>query len=198
MTGLPSILQSAAARLAQRGVPWALVGGWAVSVWTEPRFTRDVDLAVAVANDDFAESLIQEFRSAGYQIQASVEQDAVGRLATVRLKPPRDEPGVLLDLLFASSGIELEVCRRAEFLEILPGLKAPIARPEHLLALKILSRDDRTRPQDVADIRALIVNMDENVRRETEIALDLITARGYHRGRNLRHLFDEAIASFRG
>ena len=35
----------------------ALVGGLAVSARAEPRFTRDVDLAVAVVSDDEAERL---------------------------------------------------------------------------------------------------------------------------------------------
>jgi hypothetical protein len=39
----------ALAALDDCGLGGALVGGFAVSVRTEPRFTRDVDLAVAVA-----------------------------------------------------------------------------------------------------------------------------------------------------
>lgn len=35
-------------RLEEQGAGMALLGGLAVSTWTEPRFTRDVDLAVAV------------------------------------------------------------------------------------------------------------------------------------------------------
>jgi hypothetical protein len=35
-------------RLDEHGTSTALLGGLAVSAWTEPRFTRDVDLAVAV------------------------------------------------------------------------------------------------------------------------------------------------------
>lgn len=41
-------------------IPFALVGGLAVSARTEPRFTRDADLAVALASDAEAEALIRE------------------------------------------------------------------------------------------------------------------------------------------
>ena len=34
---------------------WALVGGLAVSARTEPRFTRDIDIVVAVEDDTRAE-----------------------------------------------------------------------------------------------------------------------------------------------
>jgi hypothetical protein len=54
----------------------------AVSARTAPRFTRDADLAVAVANDAEAEALIRRLRTRNYGIEAIVEQDAVGRLAT--------------------------------------------------------------------------------------------------------------------
>jgi hypothetical protein len=42
--------------LQRASVPFALVGGLAVSVHVEPRFTRDIDLAVAVAGDAKAEA----------------------------------------------------------------------------------------------------------------------------------------------
>lgn len=44
--------------------------------------------------------------------------DAVERLATVRMTATG---GVVVDLLFASSGIEPEVATRAERLDVLPG-----------------------------------------------------------------------------
>lgn len=43
----------------------ALVGGIAVSTRVEPRFTRDLDFAVAVANDDEATSYIFRLRQIG-------------------------------------------------------------------------------------------------------------------------------------
>ena len=45
--------------LKQEGVEGCLVGGLAVSVYCDPRFTRDVDLAIAVDNDARAELLMQ-------------------------------------------------------------------------------------------------------------------------------------------
>lgn len=51
MTALRSVLRRTAAELSRAGCPFALVGGLAVSARTEPRFTRDADLAVLVAGD---------------------------------------------------------------------------------------------------------------------------------------------------
>jgi hypothetical protein len=71
--------------LTRSNADFALVGSLAVSVRTEPRFTRDADFAVAVPGDGEAEALIRHLRARGYEVAALVEQEAVGRLATARL-----------------------------------------------------------------------------------------------------------------
>ena len=38
-------------------LPWALVGGFAVSLRSEPRTTRDIDLAIVVTGDEEAEQV---------------------------------------------------------------------------------------------------------------------------------------------
>jgi predicted nucleotidyltransferase len=133
----------------------ALVGGLAVSARTEPRFTRDVDLAVAVSSDRDAEALVQFLRSRQYRIEALVEHEVAARLATVRLLPPGD-PSLFVDLLFASSGIEPEIVAAADRLDVIEGLSVRIATIPHLIATKVLSRDDNRRPQDRVDLVALI------------------------------------------
>jgi hypothetical protein len=130
---------------------YAVVGGLAVSARTEPRFTRDVDLVVDAANDNDVEALIREAGVRGYRPFMILEHDVAKRIATVRLQ---SGTGVL-DLLFASSGIEAEVVAEADFLEVMPGVVAPVARVPHLMALKLLARDRKTRPQDEMDLHKL-------------------------------------------
>jgi len=116
-----------------------------------------VDLAVAVESDREAEALVFALQSLGYQTTTAIEQEAVGRLSTVRLLPPGEvTSGVVIDLLFASSGIEPEIMQAAERREIVAGLVVPIARTGHLMALKVLARDDHSRPQDLDDLRPLL------------------------------------------
>jgi hypothetical protein len=71
MTSLEAALCQISSELSQARVPFALVGGLAVSVRTEPRFTRDADLAVALAGDAAAEALIHGLRARGYGIEAT-------------------------------------------------------------------------------------------------------------------------------
>ena len=162
------------------------MGALAVSARTEPRFTRDIDLAVAVASDDDAERLVGDLQRRGYRVHAIVEQEATQRLATARFVPKgEDESGVVIDALFASSGIEDEIVAAAEPLEVLPGFRVPVATTGHLIALKLLARDDRTRPQDRVDLVALFssANPDDVAQARTGIAL--IERRGFNRGKNL-------------
>jgi predicted nucleotidyltransferase len=185
-------LRQAATDITRFGRAWALVGGFAVSARAQPRFTRDVDIAVAVTDDNAAEQLVHGLLSAGYTLFSTVEHDS-GRLATARLKRRFGGVGIVVDLLFASSGIEAEIVEAAETLDISPGLKLPVATTGHLIALKLLARDDDTRPQDLADLHALrkVATLDDLI--EADAAVRLITQRGFNRDRDLVSLL-EALA----
>jgi predicted nucleotidyltransferase len=195
VNNLEAILRAAALDLAALRLRWAVVGGLAVSARTEPRFTRDVDLVIAVSDDQGAEQAVHSLQRRGYHVHALVEQEAAGRLATARLVPPGEgETGGVLDVLFASSGIESEIAEAAEALEILPGLRVPVASVGHLLALKLLSRDDRTRPQDRVDLGALLRVATPADLEEARHSLALIHARGFQRGRDLFRDLEQLIA----
>lgn len=171
------------ALLDSRGAGHALVGGFAVSARAEPRFTRDLDLVVAVADDAAAEAIVRAMLEHGYTMVATVEQDVTGRLATVRLRVPDGDD--VIDLLFASSGIEAEIVRDSDVLEVLAGVELPVATIGHLIAMKLLARDDASRPQDGGDLRALVgVATVEDLQAAAQ-AVALIETRGYHRGRDL-------------
>jgi nucleotidyltransferase AbiEii toxin of type IV toxin-antitoxin system len=191
-----SRVQSALGRISvdlkRLGYAHALVGGLAVAVRTEPRFTRDADLAVSVTDDRDAEALVHELQAMEYRVAALVEQEATRRLATVRLIPPGErERGVVVDLLFASSGVEREIATEAEIVEVMPGLNVPVARAGHLIALKILARDDERRPQDHVDLVALRATADAATWDLARSSLVLVTERGFDRGRDLLGALDQ-------
>jgi hypothetical protein len=193
---IESAIRQIVEELGSLSADWALVGGFAVSARAEPRFTRDVDVCVVVADDSGAERIVAALAAHGYRLHALVEQDAVGRLATVRMSATRDAgAGVVVDLLFASSGIEAEIVDSAERLEMLPGLVVPVARAGHLVALKLLARDDETRPQDKADLVSLLAVLTAQDRADADLAVRLVVARGYHRGRDLVGLLAEYLES---
>lgn len=167
--------------LDQENVKGCIVGGLAVSARCDPRFTRDVDIAVVVNTDEQAEALIHALAAHGLQIDGLVEQEAVGRLAMARLST---EDGLSVDLLIASSGIETEIVTNAESLEIVRGMRLPIARTGHLIALKLLSVAPG-RETDVADLRNLASIAGEDEWNLASEAVTQIHERGFARGRDL-------------
>lgn len=87
---------------------------------------RDVDIAVDVVDDQAAEAVVHALVQTGYVLDNVLEQSAAGRLATTRLLPPGlAGTGLVVDLLFASSGIEAEVVDAAEPLSLLKDTIAP-------------------------------------------------------------------------
>lgn len=166
---------------------FALVGGLAVSARTEPRFTRDIDLAVAVASDADAESCVRDSQQRGFAIVMTLEHGPTKRLATVRLRRGNDP---YVDLMFASCGIEPEVATAATALTVL-GQTIPVASVAHLIAMKLLSRDSKSRPRDDDDLAHLSRSASDEDWHTVAQAIALIEARGFARGRDLRAALDE-------
>lgn len=98
-----------------------------------------------------------------------------------------------IDLLFASSGIEPEIVAAAEELAVLEDVTVRVASRAHLIAMKVLARDDRHRPQDFDDLRALLEEVSDDELNRVREALALVEARGYNRGRNLGDDLTRAI-----
>lgn len=185
MNPLERSLRTAASELTEIGRRFAVVGGLAVSTWAEPRLTRDADLAVAVVDDTDAELLVAMLRDRGYTVLAAVEQMATGRLGTVRLVRKSEGEQIVTDLLFASSGIEPEIVDQAIPIAVIAGLVLPVACVGHLIAMKLLARDDRRRPADADDLVALSEVASEEDWDVARQAVGLIVTRGFDRGRDL-------------
>jgi predicted nucleotidyltransferase len=109
----------------------------------------------------------------------------------------RVRANVVVDLLFASSGIEPELIERATVLTVIPGLELPVASVGDLLAIKVLARDDRTRPQDWDDLRALLDVASARDLAQARASLQLIGKRGFGRGRPLLRLWEKALRELR-
>jgi predicted nucleotidyltransferase len=91
-----------------------------------------------------------------------------------------------------------DTLRRLEAIEVVQGLTLPVARAGHLIALKLLARDDRKRPQDYDDLVALLRHADDVELDRARRAARLIMDRGGHRGRDLEAALDELLVTERG
>lgn len=187
MNRLQRALLKLQADLRQLGLRWALIGGLAVSLRSEPRTTRDLDLVVTVTGNREALSVVRDFMSRGYRVDAIREHLELDRLVSVALVAEDPEiRGVVVDLMFASSGIEEEVVAASEMLDVLPGFPVPVATTAHLLALKTLAG----RAKDVTDFATLAQHASERDLQEAREMLELISRRpGYDRGKDLQAEF---------
>lgn len=180
------IAAAVAADLGALRVKCALVGGLAVVAHGRARFTKDIDFAVATASDAEAEGVVHGLVHRGYRVGAILEQRANGRMATVRMfSPPGASVEPDCDLLFATCGIETEIVREARVVPLGRGRGLPVARRPHLIAMKLLSVGPG-RPNDVGDLVAMLSSVSARELGEVRTCLDLITLRGYGRGKDLQ------------
>lgn len=181
MTRLQQALVRIAGDLHALGARWALIGALAVAVRAQPRQTTDIDLVVLAPSDRDAERIVRNLLGRSYSVVKQLEQKSGERLAGMRLLAPGEtEGGILVDLLFAFSGIEGEVVEAAEVLEVLPGLASPVATLGHLLALKVFAAEERGK--DLVDIPLLLDAASERDLLEARKAVDLIARRGMWQG----------------
>ncbi len=195
MTGLEAALGRLSRDLESAGTRYALVGGLAISARVEPRTTRDLDVAVSVSSDDEAEALVGKLRGLGYSIGEFLEETSTGRLGTVRVVSPvaGEEHGVVVDLIFFSSGVEAGLVSRAERLAITDAVQVPVARIGDLLALKVLAG----RPQDQIDAVGLVQVAPPEELDLARADLEVIARQGLHRGKDLEAELDRIVEQAR-
>ena len=177
--------------LATLQIRWALIGGLAVSTHANPRFTNDIDLSVSASSDKDVEHIIFQLQQQRWKAEHIFETQDKAYISTVRFTHPH-HPDIFIDMLFASSGIETEIVDEAISLEVLPDLYIKVAQIGHLLALKVLSECDG-REQDTLDIKALLQESSDIDLAKAKEACELITSRGFHRGRALEKLLEQHL-----
>ncbi len=155
MTGGNAYLRAfdlAVAVLLETRARFAVIGGLAVSVRTEPRFTKDADFLVAVAGDAEAERIGQAMLRHGFVLVSLFERTDLTRIATMRFTLG----DVYVDLLPGVCGAEAEMVADAADLEVIEGRRCAVASVGALIGLKALACANRKKPDDHADLQRLL------------------------------------------
>jgi predicted nucleotidyltransferase len=130
------------------GVRYALVGGVAMAFYTEPRFTRDIDLLVETEDFDKVKSILEKD---GYLESASSWTFRNVAIELHRfLKVTNEEDEMLIDILVAKDEEVRKVIQNAVEAESEEG-RVMLANKKDLIWLK-KTRDSK---QDQADIEKL-------------------------------------------
>ena len=165
--GLEAALAGVARLLDGLRVPYMVIGGFAVTVWGQPRFTADLDLTIHCPVPE--QSLIKRLLRSLTPLVADPVQFVQGR----RVLPAQTSAGTAVDIVFAGLPYEVAAIERAVPVEV-AGYGVRICTAEDLIVHKIIS----SRPRDREDIRGIVQRRGEQLDRDylTPIVRELATA----------------------
>ena len=152
MTTELDVLKIVSERLTARGLPFMLTGSFALAYYATPRMTRDLDLVVALQQQD-VEPLVAAF-AADFYVDADAAREAV---RTERL----------FNLMHLESGIKVDliVCKSAEYRHVefarrqpvtVAGVATWIASREDLILSKLAWARDGKSELQLRDVRQLL------------------------------------------
>lgn len=152
--------------------------------------TLDVDVAVAVEDGVEATRVVDELRRRGYRWRS----DFGGAMTSLEV-PGGPDSGLRLDLLFSLAGIEAEVARSAERLQLLPALEVPVASRGDLIALKLLAAGEPGREHDWRDLRVLLAGASAADRERVRQRIELLARRGMASRQRLEQDYERLLDS---
>jgi len=161
MMNFSGLLKVLAEKFNGEGVPYALIGGFAMHAAGLSRATGDVDLLVDAKDQEKVKAILL---SLGYKIL--FENENVMNLAA---------PWMLIggiDILWARRPYSLEMIRTAG-ISPMAGMAIPVVSPESIIGLKVqaMVNDPERRLRDMADIEWLVKEHHDN--------MDMVLVRQY-------------------
>lgn len=136
----------------KHNVRYLVVGGYAVMKYTEPRFTKDLDLWVAIDKEN-AEAVYSALKEFGAPLVGLTLEDFTqeGYFYQMGISPMR------LDIMMSIPGVEFKSAWQRRVEVDLEGIRVPFISRGDL----IQSKEASARPQDLIDA--------ENLRKAEEI-----------------------------
>lgn len=129
------LLRRVTAVLEQIKISHLLVGSYGSAAWGEPRFTRDIDIVVALTPDDVP-ALERAFPFPEYYLSTEAAQDAIRRGGQFNVIHPTSGNKVDFILARRDAWGRSQLARRRK-VELEPGLRAYVAAPEDVIISKM-------------------------------------------------------------
>lgn len=126
---------------------YALIGGMTTSIWSEERFTKDIDLTISLDEKTW-NSLEKHLQNSKDVTMDRVCYDvgtSIPYLVRIHFK------GSMIDLIFALTEYQDQLIARAVEKEMI-GQKVRVASPEDIIISKLIAG----REQDLFDIKKII------------------------------------------
>jgi len=123
-------------------VPMALIGGLAMTAWKRPRFTKDVDLLLAIPEPE-AKSAVQQLVAKGFRSkrpEGMVRLSDGTRFVQLIYDRPDATLEIQLDLILATSEFHRQaIARRVALPEAELGFAIDVVSCEDLIVLKLIA-----------------------------------------------------------
>lgn len=135
-----------------KGWEACVIGGLAVQAWGQPRFTLDVDVSL-LAGLGREEELIEAWLTAYPSRIPDPKKFALDN----RVLLLRGPEGIGIDVALGCLPFEEQAIRNAVEVELEPGARVKLCRPEDLIVMKAFA----DRPQDWLDVRGILIRQKE-------------------------------------
>jgi hypothetical protein len=145
---LTEVLTRVSAALTHHGIDHMVIGGQAVLVHGEARFTQDIDVTLALSPGDVSQLLAV---CADASLAIGVENPSEFVASTHVLPAIDSQSGTRIDFVFSSTGYERVAIGRSQTVQV-GGHDLPFATMEDLIIHKLLA----ARPRDLEDIRGIV------------------------------------------
>ncbi|MGE0105147.1 MAG: nucleotidyl transferase AbiEii/AbiGii toxin family protein [Blastocatellales bacterium] len=129
-------------------IRYTTIGGIAIAMVSEPRFTRDIDTVILIEREDW-ESFIQEAVNHGFEPRNKDPLD-FAQLHRIFLLTHR-KTGITVDISLGALPFEEEMINRSVIAEK-GELRLKVPTPEDLIIMKIIAG----RPKDLMDIDSIM------------------------------------------
>jgi hypothetical protein len=138
------VLATIASVFEQAGLGYALIGGHAVNLWLEPRFTADIDVTVAADPTALARARAG-LEAYGYRVNIEHGAELPSGPDFIRFVRDADDPPI--EIQAAKTRLQHDLIARAS-----RDSGVATATPEDLILLKLIAHW----PKDLADLAGLL------------------------------------------
>lgn len=132
-------------------IKYAIIGGIAVSIYGEPRFTADIDVNIILDKRDISK-FISNAKKNGLYPTTSGAKGIAQRAGIIPMEFRKGKIVGKIDIIIAENPLEHSAIKRAKTQRI-NSVKTRLISPEDLIIHKISSQ----RARDIEDIRGVLI-----------------------------------------
>jgi predicted nucleotidyltransferase len=142
------LLIKLAKELAKNKIPYMIIGGQAVLVYGEPRFTKDIDITLGIGSEETA-IIRKVIKKIGLRVLVDDLEDFVHK--TMVCPAVDEKSGIRIDFIFSFTPYEQQAISRARKIKM-GNTNIHFASLEDLIIHKMIAKRER----DIEDVKTVM------------------------------------------